>query len=55
MLVFDADEGGLTGVDRALEIFVSQDLDLAIATLPARVSIHATCWSNRGRSLSEWP
>ncbi|MFN4261191.1 MAG: DNA primase [Gemmataceae bacterium] len=34
VLVFDADAGGLTGVDRALEIFVSQDVDLAIATLP---------------------
>lgn len=35
VLVFDADTGGLTGVDRALEIFVSQDVELAIATLPA--------------------
>jgi DNA primase len=34
VLVFDADEGGSTGVDRALEIFVSQNVDLAIATLP---------------------
>jgi DNA primase len=34
VLVFDADAGGNTGVDRALEIFVSQDVDLAIATLP---------------------
>jgi DNA primase len=34
ILVFDADAGGTTGVDRALEIFVSQDVDLAIATLP---------------------
>src|SRR5690606_14333115 len=34
VLVFDADAGGLTGVDRALELFVSQDVDLAIATLP---------------------
>jgi DNA primase len=34
VLVFDADAGGETGVDRALEIFVSQDVDLAIATLP---------------------
>jgi len=33
-LVFDADAGGNTGVDRALEIFASHDLDLAIATLP---------------------
>src|SRR5205807_6839624 len=35
VLVFDADAGGATGVDRALEIFASHDLDLAIATLPA--------------------
>src|SRR5436305_13531873 len=35
VLVFDADEGGDTGVDRALEIFVSQDVELAVATLPA--------------------
>lgn len=34
VLVFDADAGGDTGVDRALEVFVSQDLDLRIATLP---------------------
>jgi DNA primase len=34
VLVFDADAGGTTGVDRALEIFVSQDVDLAITTLP---------------------
>ncbi|HYT95162.1 MAG TPA: DNA primase [Gemmataceae bacterium] len=34
VLVYDADEGGDTGVDRALEIFVSQDIDLRIATLP---------------------
>ena len=34
VLVFDADAGGLTGVDRALEIFASHDVDLAIATLP---------------------
>jgi DNA primase len=34
VLVFDADTGGSTGVDRALEIFVSHNLDLAIATLP---------------------
>jgi DNA primase len=34
-LVFDADAGGDTGVDRALEVFVSQDLDLRVATLPA--------------------
>jgi DNA primase len=34
VLVFDADAGGATGVDRALEIFASNDVDLAIATLP---------------------
>jgi DNA primase len=34
VLVFDADAGGNTGVDRALEIFVSQEVELAIATLP---------------------
>lgn len=34
VLVFDADAGGNTGVDRALEIFISQEVDLAIATLP---------------------
>ena len=34
VLVFDADAGGTTGVDRALELFVGQDVELAIATLP---------------------
>lgn len=34
ILVFDADAGGLTGVDRALEFFVSQNISLLIATLP---------------------
>jgi DNA primase len=34
VLVFDADAGGNTGVDRALEIFASQEVDLCIATLP---------------------
>jgi DNA primase len=34
VLVFDADAGGSTGVDRALQIFVSQNVNLAIATLP---------------------
>ena len=34
VLVFDADAGGETGVDRALEIFVSQEVNLAIASLP---------------------
>lgn len=35
VLVFDADDGGDKGVDRALELFVSQDMELAVATLPA--------------------
>lgn len=35
VLVFDNDEGGDTGMDRALEIFVSQEAELAIASLPA--------------------
>jgi DNA primase len=35
VLVFDADEGGSTGVDRALELFVREDVELAIARLPA--------------------
>ncbi len=35
VLVFDADAGGEGGVDRALEVFVTNDLDLRIATLPA--------------------
>src|SRR5262249_50242072 len=34
VLVFDADAGGASGVDRALEVFVSEDVDLAVATLP---------------------
>jgi DNA primase len=34
VLVFDADAGGSTGVDRALELFISQEVELAIATLP---------------------
>jgi DNA primase len=34
VLVFDADAGGATGVDRALEIFAGQEVDLAVATLP---------------------
>jgi DNA primase len=34
VLVFDADAGGETGVDRALEIFVGQDVELRVATLP---------------------
>ncbi|MGE3806646.1 MAG: DNA primase, partial [Gemmataceae bacterium] len=35
VLVFDADAAGQSAVDRALEIFVSQNVELAIATLPA--------------------
>ena len=35
VLVFDADAGGDTGVDRALQLFASQDMELSIATLPA--------------------
>ncbi|MFM8271179.1 MAG: DNA primase [Gemmata sp.] len=34
VLLYDADAGGYTGVDRALELFVSQDVELAVATLP---------------------
>jgi DNA primase len=34
VLVFDADAGGKSGVDRALSLFASHDMDLAIATLP---------------------
>jgi DNA primase len=34
VLIFDADAGGDTGVDRALEVFVRYNLDLKIATLP---------------------
>ena len=34
VLVYDADDGGVTGVDRALELFVGQDVDLAVAALP---------------------
>jgi DNA primase len=34
ILVFDADAGGDTGVDRALEVFVSHEVDLRVATLP---------------------
>ena len=35
VLVFDADEGGDKGVDRALELFASQEMELAVAALPA--------------------
>jgi DNA primase len=34
ILVFDADAGGATGVERALEILLRHEIDLAIATLP---------------------
>ena len=34
VLVFDADAGGNTGVDRALELFAGHDVELSIATLP---------------------
>jgi DNA primase len=34
VLVFDADAGGDTGVDRALAIFASHDAELTVATLP---------------------
>jgi DNA primase len=34
VLVFDADAGGATGVDRALAIFAGHDVDLRVATLP---------------------
>lgn len=34
VLVYDADAGGMGGVDRALELFVSQDVELAVAALP---------------------
>ena len=34
VIVYDADDGGLTGVDRALELFIGQDVDLGVATLP---------------------
>lgn len=34
VLVYDADAGGTSGVDRALELFVSQDVELAVAALP---------------------
>lgn len=37
ILVFDADAGGSTGVDRALEIFASQEVELLIATLPDKL------------------
>ncbi len=35
VLVFDADAGGDRGVEGALELFAAEDMDLAVATLPA--------------------
>src|SRR5262249_20086752 len=34
VLVFDADDGGDKGADRALELFASHELELAVAQLP---------------------
>lgn len=34
VLLYDADAGGLSGVDRALELFVSHDVELSVANLP---------------------
>lgn len=34
VLVYDGDAAGIKGMDKALEIFVSQDVELAVATLP---------------------
>src|SRR2546430_14033913 len=34
VLVFDADAGGNTGIDRALQVFVSNEVDMAVASLP---------------------
>jgi DNA primase len=34
VLVYDADAGGRGGVDRALALFISHEIDLAVATLP---------------------
>lgn len=34
VLVFDGDTAGVTAMDRALEIFIGQDVELSIATLP---------------------
>ena len=54
VLVFDADEGGETGVDRAMEVFVSHDVDLKVATLPPGW-IRATFWPSKERYLSRRP
>jgi len=35
VLIFDADEAGQKAADRAVEIFLAEDLDVAIAVLPA--------------------
>lgn len=35
VLVYDADDGGDKGVDRALELFAGHDMELAVATLPS--------------------
>ena len=55
VLVFDADAGGDTGVDRALEIFVSQDVDLRIATLPEGLDPCDLLVQQGGRSRSGRP
>jgi DNA primase len=34
VLVYDADAAGISAMDKALEIFVSQDVELAVAALP---------------------
>lgn len=34
VLVYDGDAAGMKGMDKALELFVSQDVELAVATLP---------------------
>jgi DNA primase len=34
VLVYDADAGGMGGVDRALELFIAEDIELGIAELP---------------------
>jgi DNA primase len=34
VLVYDADAGGRSGIDRALQLFIQNEIDLAIAALP---------------------
>ena len=34
VLVYDADAGGRSGIDRALQLFIQNEIDLAIAVLP---------------------